>query len=65
MEALDLINHKLYTDKMYLHAKDPYEAKQQFVIKKHESAGLKHCNDFKVFIEYSNDMDDIHENIEE
>ena len=24
---LNLINHKLYADKIYLHAKDPYEAK--------------------------------------
>ena len=32
---------------------------------KGESAGIKHLNDFKAFIEYSNDMDDIHENIEE
>ena len=26
--------------------------------------GLKHCNDSKAFIEYSNDMDDIYKNIE-
>ena len=28
-------------------------------------AGLKHYNDFKAFIEYSNDMDEIYEIIEE
>ena len=27
--------------------------------------GLKHFNDFKAFIEYSNDKDDIYRNIEE
>ena len=27
--------------------------------------GLRHCNDCKVLIEYSNDMDDIYENIDE
>ena len=32
---------------------------------KRESAGLKHFNDSEAFIEYSNDMDDIFENIEE
>ena len=29
-----------------------------------ESAGLKHLNDCKSFVEYSNDMDDIYKNIE-
>ena len=32
---------------------------------KRDSAGLKHCNVSKAFIEYSNDMDDVYENIEE
>ena len=50
---------------MYLYGKDPYEAKYQFLINKRESTGLKHFNDCKAFIEYSNDMDDIYENIEE
>lgn len=27
--------------------------------------GLRHCNNCKVLIEYSNDMDDIYENIDE
>ena len=45
--------------------KNPYEAKYQFLINKRESAGLKHFNDSKAFIEYSNDMDDIYKNIEE
>ena len=45
-------------DKIYLYVKDPYEAKYKFLIKKHESVGLKHYNDPKAFIEYSDDMDD-------
>ena len=52
-------------DKFYLYAKDPYEAKYQLRIKKRESTGLKHLNDPKSFIEYSNDWDDIYKNIEE
>ena len=32
---------------------------------KRKSAGLKYLNDSKVFIEYSNDMDDIYKNIKE
>ena len=35
------------------------------LINKHKNAGLKHLNDSKAFIEYSNDMDDIYKNTEE
>ena len=35
------------------------------LINKRESTGLKYLNDPKVFIKYSNDMDDIYKNIEE
>ena len=48
-----------------MYAKDPYDAKYQFLINKRESKRLKHFNDSEVFIEYSNDMDDISKNIEE
>ena len=48
-----------------MYAKDPYKAKYQFLINKQESAGLKHFNDSKAFIEYSNHMDEIYKNIEE
>ena len=48
----------------FLYAKDPYEAKYQFLINKGESTGLKHLNDLKNFIEYSNDMDDTYKNNE-
>ena len=48
----NVMSHQPPIDKTYLYAKDPYEAKYQFLIKKKESAGLKHLNDYKVFIEY-------------
>ena len=48
-----------------MYAKDPYEAKYQFLINKRESTGLKHFNDPKAFIEYSNDMQDVYKNIDE
>ena len=51
--------------KIYLYAKDLYEAKCQFLMNKRESARLKYLNDSKAFIEYSNGMDDIYKNIEE
>ena len=46
-----------------LYAKDPYYANCQILISKLEGAGLKHCNDFKVFTECSHDIDDNYENI--
>ena len=46
-----------------MYAKDPYEDKYQFLINKTESVGLKHFNDPKVFIEYSDDMQDVYKNI--
>ena len=44
--------------------KDSSEAKYKFLINKRESTDLKNFNDCKVFMEYSNDMDDIYKNIE-
>ena len=52
-------------DKIYLYAKDPYEAKYQFLINKRESTELKYFNDPKAFIEYSNDMQDVYKYINE
>ena len=48
-----------------MYVKDPYEAKYQLFVNKHENVGLKHCNDFMAFIEYSSDMNEIFENIDE
>ena len=49
----------IYTLKMHL------KQNINFYFNKRESTGLKHLNDSKIFIEYSNDMDDIYKNIEE
>ena len=62
---LNLINNQPDIDKIYLYAKDPYEAKYQFLINKRESTGLNHFNDPKAFIEYSNDMQDVYKNTKE
>ena len=62
---LNLINNQPDIDKIYLYAKDPYEAKYQFLIKKRESTGLNNFNDPKAFIEYSNDMQDVYKYINE
>ena len=45
--------------------RDLCEAKYQFLINKRENVGLKHFNDPKAFIEYSNDMQDVHKNMDE
>ena len=39
------------------------EPKYQFLIKKREDLGIKHLNDSKVFMEYSQCMDDVYNNI--
>ena len=39
---LNLINNQPDIDKIYLYAKDPYEAKYQFLINKRKSVGLEH-----------------------
>ena len=62
---MNLINNQSDIDKIYLYAKDPYEAKYQFLFNKRESTGLKIFNDPKAFIEYSNDMLDVYKNIDE
>ena len=38
----NLTNEEADIDKIYLYAKDPYEAKHQSLINKRESTGFKH-----------------------
>ena len=60
MSSFNLINQEPDINKKYLCAKDRYEAKHQILIIKRENTGLKHLNDSKAFVQYSNDMDDIY-----
>ena len=62
---LNLINKHPNIDEIYLYAKDPYEAKYQYLINKREKVGLDHFDDPKAFIEYSDDMQDVHKNIDD
>ena len=50
-------------DKIILYAKGLNELKYQFIIKKREDIRIKHLNDPKAFIEYSQYMDDVYNNI--
>ena len=51
--------------KIYLYAKDLSEPKYQFLIKKCDDAGIKNLNDPSAFIEYSNTMDDVYNDIDD
>ena len=44
--------------------KTPYQDKYQFLITKRESIGLKHFNDPKAFVQYSDDMHDVYKTID-
>ena len=59
---LNLINEQ--KDKIYLYAKDLREPKYKHLIKIRESARIKHLNDSKAFIDCSNIMNDVYENID-
>ena len=59
---LNLIEKQPEINKIYLYAKDLYEAKQQYLINKRESVGINDFKDPKAFIEYSNDMHDVYKN---
>ena len=59
------MNHQILI-KHFLYAKDQFEIKNRLLInKRKQSTDLKHFNDSKAFIEYSNNMDDIYKNIDE
>ena len=62
---MNLIKDQPDIDKIYLYAKDPYEAKYQYLINKREKVGLNHYDDPKVFMVYSNYMQHVYKNIEE
>ena len=60
---LHLINNFHPIDKIYLYPKDTNEKKYQYLINKREQVGIKNLNNPNAFIEYSNDMNDVLENI--
>ena len=49
---LSSINNQPDIDKTYFYAKDPHEAKYQYLINKREKVGLNHYDNPKAFIEY-------------
>ena len=61
---LNLIGNQPNIDKIYLYAKDLYEAIYQYLSKKRKKVRLDHFNDPNIFMEYLNDMQDVYKNIE-
>ena len=60
---INLINEQNDIDKIYFHARDLNEPKYEYLIKKREDARTKHSNNPNAFIECSNTMDDVYENV--
>ena len=61
---LNLISHQDDIDRAYLYTEDLSEPKYEFLIKKREDAEIKHLNDPEAFIECSNTMNDVYNNID-
>ena len=47
-----------------MYVKDLSESKYEHLINNHENAGIKHLNDSKAFIDCSETMNDVYENID-
>ena len=56
---LNLINNQPDINKIYLYAKDPYEAKYQYLINKREKVGLYHFKGPKAFIVFDDMIADM------
>ena len=59
---LNLIENQPDIDKIYFYAKDPYDAKHQYLINNREKVGLKRFNDSKAQ-KYSNHTRNVYKNI--
>ena len=61
---INLINEQNDIDKIHLYARDLNVPKYEYLIKKRENVGIiKHLNNANAFIECSNTMHDVYENI--
>ena len=63
-KCIDLSDKPKTIDKICLYAKDSFEKKYQFLIKKRENVHLKHYNDPKASIKYSDDVQEVHRNFD-
>ena len=60
---LHLTNNSHPIDKIYLYAKDIHKPKYEYLINRREQAVIKNLNDPKAFIENSDDMNDVLDDI--
>ena len=60
---INLINEQNDIGKIYLYARNLSETKYEYLIKKREDVGIKHLNNPNAFLECSNMMDNVYENI--
>ena len=57
---LNLIKHQRPDiDKIYLYVKDPFESKYQLLINGRERVGIENLKNPRVFIDYSQTIDDV------
>ena len=54
-----------FIDKIYLYARDLNKPKYQLLIEKHKNVRIRHFNNPNAFIECSNMIDDVYENIDD
>ena len=52
-------------DKIYLYVKDPFKSKYQLLINGREKVGIENLKNPKAFIDYSQTIDDVYENLED
>ena len=63
---LNLIKHQRSDiRKIHLYVKDLFESKYQLVINGREKVGIKNLKNSKAFIDYSQKIDDVYENLKE
>ena len=62
---LNLIDKQDNIDKIYLYAKDLSKPTYELLVKNRQNVGIKHANSSKTFIQCSNTMDDVYENIDD
>ena len=63
---MNLIKHQQPgIDKTYLYIKDPFKSNYHLLINGREKVGIKTLKNPKLFIDYSQTIDDIYENLED
>ena len=63
---LNLIkNQRPYTDNIYSNVKDLFESKYQLFVDRREKVGIKKLKNSKAFIDYSETINNVYENLED